>query len=62
MAEVLVEQLVDGRLRELAGPDLLRDNAFRVLALPTTVDRRAVRARRRELSGSRPWTGRCRNK
>ncbi|GAA3758529.1 hypothetical protein GCM10022225_49900 [Plantactinospora mayteni] len=47
MSEVAVASL-----RELAGPDLYRRNAFRVTGLPVDVDRRTARARQQQLTAA----------
>jgi hypothetical protein len=36
-------------MREVAGPRLYRDNAFRVAGIPTTADRKTVRQWRRQV-------------
>ncbi|GAB3976689.1 hypothetical protein V1634_27595 [Plantactinospora veratri] len=47
MSEVAIASL-----RELAGPDLYRRNAFRVTGLPVDVDRRTARARQHQLTAA----------
>ncbi|MGX7672318.1 hypothetical protein [Plantactinospora sp. DSM 117369] len=47
MSEVAVASL-----REMAGPDLYRRNAFRVTGLPVDVDRRTARARQQQLTAA----------
>ncbi|MFY1693071.1 septum formation family protein [Plantactinospora sp. WMMB782] len=47
MSEVAITSL-----RELAGPDLYRRNAFRITGLPVDVDRRAARARQQQLTAA----------
>ncbi|MGI5151985.1 hypothetical protein ACQEVC_37425 [Plantactinospora sp. CA-294935] len=47
MSEVAIASL-----RELAGPELYRRNAFRVTGLPVDVDRRTARARQQQLTAA----------
>ncbi|AVT32914.1 hypothetical protein C6361_29475 [Plantactinospora sp. BC1] len=47
MSEVAIASL-----REMAGPDLYRHNAFRVTGLPVDVDRRTARARQQQLTAA----------
>jgi len=51
-SEFAVIGATGARLREIAGPDLYRRNAFRITGLPTDVDRRTVRQRRQQVTAA----------